>query len=721
MVLARTFFKEENMKIDLHCHTLNTVQGDGEKRNVTAEKFKKVIGENDIKIVAITNHNTFDRSNFNILSTSVLGLCSIWPGIELTVNVKGEVGHLIIVASPSYIDIFESIINTLTSGKNADDVEVDYNSLKSVFQSDKVIYIAHYLGKSKSFTESSISELGKILSEDDIVLLEPSNSTTMGILLNHDYKSIIGSDVKDWDNYPIKKIPTLRVSLSDFSSFRLLAKRDKQIVESLLFDKGEITLNLESYWNKELSLYKDINVVFGGKGTGKSEFLKEVSKQFKKLGNYTINYYDSSNSKSSFSDLVKVKFDGKELERFSTNDCKDIILSVKDWKIDNPAKIKEYMNWFESNKKSKLKDNFCFIDMEQSDNPSSEGLLNSCNDYMSVFSGIALINTVNLMNYVNEDVFNETTKIHDQLLIAIDNQVKKSFLDYYAMILLNKTIDIMKKQIELKKEIKTKPLSIGLFSHYNKHIEMQNHMDTLLEILNKDDKVEHVKLGEISNKGSIYLEKKLVINPKSKETSLKYNNLTITKIKNTVRKIEICNHKLFTSELPEAKESLRDAFVEYDITSFKDFVGRKSKIVLDDKKTEYSPSNGEEHMLMLNNQILQDFDVYLLDEPEASLGSEYVSKIILPQIKEQIRLGKIFVIVTHNSNIGVRLLPYQTIYMNYNNLSNEYKSFVGNPFTNELINMQKEDDCLVWSNVAQETLEGGIDSFIERRNIYERN
>ena len=46
------------LKIDLHCHTKQIKSGDGEGRNVTPELFREKVMNADVKIVAITNHNT---------------------------------------------------------------------------------------------------------------------------------------------------------------------------------------------------------------------------------------------------------------------------------------------------------------------------------------------------------------------------------------------------------------------------------------------------------------------------------------------------------------------------------------------------------------------------------------------------------------------------------------------------------------------------------------
>lgn len=48
------------MKIDIHVHTKKTKQGDATTREVTPEKFSKIVQSTDVKILAIKNHNVFD-------------------------------------------------------------------------------------------------------------------------------------------------------------------------------------------------------------------------------------------------------------------------------------------------------------------------------------------------------------------------------------------------------------------------------------------------------------------------------------------------------------------------------------------------------------------------------------------------------------------------------------------------------------------------------------
>ena len=48
-----------------------------------------------------------------------------------------------------------------------------------------------------------------------------------------------------------------------------------------------------------------------------------------------------------------------------------------------------------------------------------------------------------------------------------------------------------------------------------------------------------------------------------------------------------------------------------------------------------------------------------------------------------------------------------------------YYTYVGNPFRNELVNIDDKDDMLNWTNESMHTLEGGRPAFYERKEIYE--
>ena len=130
----------------------------------------------------------------------------------------------------------------------------------------------------------------------------------------------------------------------------------------------------------------------------------------------------------------------------------------------------------------------------------------------------------------------------------------------------------------------------------------------------------------------------------------------------------------------------------------------------------YEPSTGESTMLLLHKELNQEKDIYILDEPEKSLGSDYISDVIVPMIKNKAKVGKKIFISTHDANIAVRTLPYNSIFRKHD--INDYSTFVGNPFSNTLININDENDSIDWKLTSMKTLEGGEEAFGERGRIY---
>jgi predicted ATPase len=130
----------------------------------------------------------------------------------------------------------------------------------------------------------------------------------------------------------------------------------------------------------------------------------------------------------------------------------------------------------------------------------------------------------------------------------------------------------------------------------------------------------------------------------------------------------------------------------------------------------YVPSSGESSMVMLHKELETNKDIYILDEPERSLGNEYINDVIVPLIKEHARAGKKVFISTHDANIAVRTLPYSSVYRCHG--PNGYATYIGNPFTNNLVNPEDSTDVLDWKKVSMRTLEGGEEAFGERGKIY---
>ena len=107
-------------KIDLHIHSFNsglTKSGDLEiTKNSTEDNIGILIGklnENDVNMIAITDHNIFDKSLYLTLKKeeNKSSLKKVLPGVELDLELNGKAVHTICVFSDensNHADIIES-------------------------------------------------------------------------------------------------------------------------------------------------------------------------------------------------------------------------------------------------------------------------------------------------------------------------------------------------------------------------------------------------------------------------------------------------------------------------------------------------------------------------------------------------------------------------------------------------------------------------------------
>jgi len=65
----------------------------------------------------------------------------------------------------------------------------------------------------------------------------------------------------------------------------------------------------------------------------------------------------------------------------------------------------------------------------------------------------------------------------------------------------------------------------------------------------------------------------------------------------------------------------------------------------------------------------------------------------------------------------MRLLT--SVYRTHSN--GNYYTYIGNPFSDKLVNINNNDDVLNWADESLKSLEGGRDAFYERKDIYESN
>ena len=202
----------------------------------------------------------------------------------------------------------------------------------------------------------------------------------------------------------------------------------------------------------------------------------------------------------------------------------------------------------------------------------------------------------------------------------------------------------------------------------------------------------------------------------TKSIHQEFNN-NISKLREVKESLVKTSRSVLKYELDKPLVELKDRLAGCPVSSTGDFIGVYRQTV-DKDRQPYEPSNGERSIIFIQKALNNpNARVYLLDEPELSMANSYIDEIIRPRITGLGKQKKMVVLATHNANLAVRTLPYSTMYR-YHGVEG-YKTYVGNPFTNLLTNIDDENDSKDWKGVSMRILEGGEDAFYDRGGIYE--
>ncbi len=693
------------MKIDIHVHTRKTKQGDALTRDISPEKFSKIVQSTDVKILAITNHNAFDLEQFNEMEARLDGAAQIWPGIELDVIDNEKRSHLIVIVSPEKRSKFSEVVNQVTKGQSADEFTISIKDTVECFKDLEPLYVAHYLGKKPDMSEASIGRLLSMGVNPKRVIKEATNSISAGIFIAHGHTSIYGSDIQDWDRYTEEavKLPELRLSVDSFEHFCLLLEKNVPAIDTAIDRKHSEILTLQPFEDEtkvKIRVFNDINIIFGPKAS----------------------VFESAPDK--LADRFDIK--GKNIEEvidLKGNDCcQEEISCIRNAQESDITSLYQYREFFNSVNKNKNAKK-----MKIKDLPTllSDNAVTKFNEYKVAHSNVQdMVSFLRTNSPVDEVTTDEERYELIDNLMSLSSKLKNASWEIFALWKSAKLTDsasqCFRSEITRKTGERSKPSDTGFKTYATNRLNIWRDAKKVIENINKKVQV------QIENVGSLGTDKGLL----KCATSFKFQNgeiheskyLSMRSVrkmdqKDFVRVVNAIKNKSTSNDLFDSVTEL-NAIIDIDkILSLSDLLLFWRRFTL--SEDEYSPSNGECSMLNLHSELAENKEIYLLDEPERSLGNEYINDVIIPLINDKAVQGKIVFISTHDANVAVRTLPYNSIYRCHG--KDGYETYTGNPFSNSLICLGNEDKALDWKQISMKTLEGGQNAFGERGKIYGNN
>jgi len=277
------------MKIDIHTHTKKCKSGDAPTREISPADFCETILSTEVRIVAITNHNVFELSQFEEIETRLGEAAQVWPGIELDILDDGSRGHLLVIVSPKLAKEFSAAVGELAENSTPDSFTATIEDVLKQFDALNPLYVAHYKQKKPNLSEEVLKVLLSKTNKPECVIKEVTNSISAGIYISHGHSSIYGSDIHDWAKYEELSLdlPDLRLPVDSFEHFCLLLKKDTTTINTVLDRKTPEELVLRPFDDGSMltiKAFNDINVFFGPKGTGKTRILEAIAKHYSENG-----------------------------------------------------------------------------------------------------------------------------------------------------------------------------------------------------------------------------------------------------------------------------------------------------------------------------------------------------------------------------------------------------------------------------------------------------
>lgn len=706
------------VKIDLHIHTKKCKQGDSKKRNIKPTEFIEKMNNHNIGICAITNHNKFDIEEFLEINNSDKNFI-IFPGIELDVSIRGNNRHIILLADPEQVLLFKKEFDE--ENRNYDSFRIEYNDLLDKikkFKSNQIIIIPHFLDKDKerSITVDEKNRLQNDL-KDYSVILEPKLKT-MGIINNHDEISLIGSDVNDWDNYSdcVEKLPELKFRIDSFAKFNALSQNPKVFIKTLLNECNKIEIEIPN--EGSVNLYEDVNVIFGGKGSGKTKFLSEYVVPVLNNEGKKVVFHEGKDYQTVFSNMLAKIEENVNIDSNLENDIKKSLKKILDFKFKialDSDYINTIINYFKEKHVVKNAKDFKKTEAIYT-KPNVNKIKNTVESFEADLSKIESVKRIN--QEVKRD---STSKDYlesalNQLIVAYNINVLDTC---ESIFIVDKTKNLIGnvKNIVKKKTGKAPKLGSVKFSQMvsDRRVFLEN-LVLYRECLNKLKGEKEIKIGELPDKGEVFYKiafKILDNNTKSGKDS-PFSRDKIKEYRDLSNKINNFSLKDFDELNSLTNSEFNPSAEEF----YNNCIKKSPEIVLKDNQ-KYIPSEGEKSILSISGILSNsEYDCYVFDEIERGLGNKYITDYIIPQIGTLRDRSKMIILSTHNANLAVSTLPSQTIYCCFKGNFEEDNIYVGDMYSDELTAVKNKEDILSWEDEAIKHLEGSEKMFNLRRNIW---
>tara|TARA_R100000501_G_scaffold5450_4_gene12123 strand:+ start:5402 stop:7414 length:2013 start_codon:yes stop_codon:yes gene_type:complete len=661
-------------KIDLHIHTVQSISD----RNFIfhLESLKEYVNKLEIDCIAITNHNLFDKTQFEQICQALN--IKIFPGIEIDL----EGGHLLLISENENLDDFAQKCQKVQKLIPTKDDSISYEQLTEVFLNLKDYLLIPHYDKKPNIKPETLKKLGNNIFAGEVTSLRKFKTC---IKEADKLTPVIFSDcrfVENMTSYPTKQ------------TFIDVEENTLNAIKGCLYDKAKVFLSKDDgndffqATDDGIILSTGLNVIVGGRSSGKTYTLDKICQNFDNV-KYLRQFSLLQNDKENFKKLV-IKLCLVVTENY-LKEFKDVVLDVNDIDLkSNEVSLEKYL--------SSLK--------KYATESDSLDTFSKCKLYNETKFTLDSLNNIKKLISATETLI-EANEYKTIVNKHISDEILKSLI-----------VDLIEKHNELYQTNLKKEWTNSLIETIKENLRFRSTTTSIEEVDFLQIQLEKIKVQKFRNLVKKVQTEKII---DSKEIR---GFKVLAKTKKYTGASQLKNKS-------KSKLSFSEAFNNYDnpyeflislqnigieeTEYYKYFVAIDYRTL---NKHGYEVSGGERSEFNLLHEISDALkhDLLLIDEPESSFDNIFLKNEVNELIK-QISTEIPVIVVTHNSTIGASINPNHLVFTQklVDSGNVEYKVFFGHPTSKTL----KSVDGKIIKNleVLLNCLEAGAEAYNQRNTV----
>lgn len=659
------------IKIDFHIHTVPSISD--RHFDFDIESLKEYVKLLEIDCIAITNHNLFDKDQYEKIATELE--VKVLPGIEIDL----EGGHLLLISENENIDDFTDKAKKVSDLINSPTDDISYDELVEIYgQLNNYLLIPHY-DKKPNIKPNILEKLGDNIFAGEVASLRKFKSC---IKEQDKLTPVIFSDCRFIEN--MSSYPTRQTYL-DVEETTLNA------IKGGLYDKTKVFLSKEEgndffqATDDGVMLSTGLNVIVGGRSSGKTYTLDKIRDNFDNV-KYLKQFSLLQNDKENFKKLVTTRH--SLITENYLKEFKDVVYDVNEIDLkSNEITIEKYLT-------------------------SLKKFASESNN-LDAFSKCALYNetkftTDNLDNLKKIISATETLIETNEYKDIINKHISNDDLKNLIIELIHKHNEILEKNLK-------KDWINNLIESIKDSLKFRSTTTTVEEVDFNKIQLERVKVKKFKQLVKFIQTEKAIDSKEIRGFKVlaktkKYTGASQLKNKS---KSKLSFSEAFNNYEHPYKFliSLQNVGIE-ETEFYKYFVDIDYRTL---NKHGYEVSGGERSEFNLLHEISDALkhDLLLIDEPESSFDNIFLKNEVNELIKEIAKEIPV-IVVTHNSTIGASINPNHIVFTQkiVNPHDVEYKVFFGHPTSKTLKSSNGEE--IKNLDVLLNCLEAGEDAYNER-------